>query len=108
MAKRLVRFSGRVQSDLSPDVLDRLAGELVEVSSNSTASGQWGRSPSRSASPGTPKISQPSQWGMANSSYKQVCRVWKAPGEERVGKVLSLFETSEGLSAQFLGRSFQR
>src|SRR5262249_46460553 len=26
----------------------------------------------------------PGQWGMANSSYKQACRLWKALGEERV------------------------
>jgi hypothetical protein len=51
----------------------------------------------------------PGQWGMANSSYKQACRLWKALGEDRVGPVLDLFETSEvreDLSPHFLGRSF--
>jgi hypothetical protein len=51
----------------------------------------------------------PGQWGMANSSYKQVCRLWKALGEDRVGRVLALFETGEvrgGLSHRFLGRAF--
>ena len=46
---------------------------------------------------------------MANSTYKQACRLWKALGEERVGPVLALFEASEArgcLSPHYLGRPF--
>jgi len=51
----------------------------------------------------------PGQWGMANSTYKQACRLWKALGEERVGPVLALFEASDArgcLSPNYLGRPF--
>jgi hypothetical protein len=44
---------------------------------------------------------------MANSAYKQLCRLWKALGEERAGPVLRLFEASEFapfLALGYLGR----
>ncbi len=53
----------------------------------------------------------PDQGGMANSSYKQLCRVWKAlgdAGDERVGPLLWLFETHPvarpSLTPNYLGR----
>jgi hypothetical protein len=55
----------------------------------------------------------PGQWGMANGTYKQACRLWrllKERGEgDRVVSVLELFEASEArayLQPQFLGRAF--
>lgn len=50
----------------------------------------------------------PGQWGMADSSYKQACRLWKVLGS-RVEPVLELFETSAArscLSQRFFGRNF--
>jgi hypothetical protein len=50
----------------------------------------------------------PGQWGLADSSYKQACRLWTVLGD-RVEPVLSLFETSEVrdyLTPHFLGRHF--
>lgn len=50
----------------------------------------------------------PGQGGKASSSYKQLCRLWKALGDERVGCLLELFEKSEfraALPRKFLGRS---
>jgi hypothetical protein len=51
------------------------------------------------------------QGGMANSSYKQVCRLQTVLKNEDVEKVLELFETSPArgsLTENFLDRKFQR
>lgn len=51
----------------------------------------------------------PGQWGMADSSYKQVCRLWKGGLGDRVEPVLQLFEASDlrgYLTPDFLGRKF--
>jgi len=51
----------------------------------------------------------PGQWGMADSSYKQACRLWKVLGDDRVVPVLRLFESSDAgeyLTRRFLGRDF--
>ncbi|WP_020474995.1 TRAFs-binding domain-containing protein [Zavarzinella formosa] len=53
----------------------------------------------------------PGQWGKADSSYRQACRLWKLLGEDRVGPVLELFETSDArecLTPNFLGRNFPK
>ena len=51
----------------------------------------------------------PGQVGWADSSYKQLCRFWKALGEERVGPLLELFERHPAirpaLSLGYLGRT---
>jgi hypothetical protein len=50
----------------------------------------------------------PGQGGMANSTYKQLCRLWKALGQDRVGPALRVFEVSEfagSLPANYLGRT---
>lgn len=52
----------------------------------------------------------PGQAGMADSTYKQACRLWKyfqSQGEQRVGKVLDLFEQSpfrDRLTRELCGR----
>jgi hypothetical protein len=50
----------------------------------------------------------PGQGAMANSSYRQLCRLWKALGAERVVPLLELFEAHPiarpALSIGFLGR----
>ncbi len=51
----------------------------------------------------------PGQWGMADSSYKQACRLWRGGLGERVEPILQLFETSDMrsyLTPHFLGRDF--
>ena len=51
----------------------------------------------------------PGQWGMADSSYKQVCRLWRGGLGDRVEPVLKLFESGDlrsYLTPHFLGRDF--
>jgi hypothetical protein len=49
----------------------------------------------------------PGQWGMADSSYKQACRLWKGGLGDRVEPILRMFESSDlrdYLTPGFLGR----
>ena len=54
----------------------------------------------------------PGQWGMADSAYRQVIRLWRffgSDGDRRVGPILELFESSqaqESLTRNFLARTW--